>query len=59
MSFVTQGLGQGPGAGGGVTIERVITPIEVEIQNDAIAVELLTPQFDVEITTTQFILEGE
>jgi hypothetical protein len=56
---VIQGFGQGPGGGGGVTINRVVTEITVEVDNEPVEVSLLTPEVDVSILTTQFILEGE
>jgi len=59
VSVVIQGFGQGPGGGGGVTINRVVTEITVEVDNEPVEVSLLTPEVDVSILTTQFILEGE
>lgn len=58
MSLVAQGFGKGAGSGS-TTIQRVVTQIEVEIENDPVAVEILVPEVEVSILTTQFILEGE
>lgn len=49
MNLIPWGIGKAPGAGGGVTVNTIVSEIEVELVDETIDVELVDETIDVEL----------